>query len=557
MNFYSTKSCLVLICSFWTIGIIAQQKIDFKSNINTSPLTNLEHDFEVGDQPFVLSEQVEVRASALSSSEVIASLPIGLQVEVVEAPLPEELDQFRASPYRIKFPLTNGITEGYVWGDDLAIKFAMASQDEGILFLYGRANDLTADDQSIDPLYTDVKIHVCKSGKLLDRLVIGSRIDNSENEFWVTHHSNKGVATIQDVIEVKEVDRKPWKYECHTFVFWDGEQLELAKRLEIKEEGTFIHQYNLFFPADLGEVEGELLLEYKRIKTSKTGEEQLEEYTKTYYTWNGKSLQEIPAPTSGGEKAIPNYYNLKKLEHSFEVGSLTKTLANRVNVRAQPSTTAPTLFTLPLGTSVKILEKRIEEHSHRGFVASWYRVSFKYKGQWSEGYIWGGLLALTSFSSQTEPNTVFLVGRVPEVKPSAKDADKYYPEIQIRVCQAGQELANMKLTTQLNYGNHDYWVKSLGGQTLAGVKDILQIGESQLGAGGYQVKNIIFWNGEELLLMEPLQIAGGAEEVAQQALIFPQQEGGMESHILKSISTSKTPYKWTGKRLKKGKTQPQ
>lgn len=257
------------------------------------------------------------------------------------------------------------------------------------------------------------------------------------------------------------------------------------------------------------------------------------------------------------EKAPNHSYDLKKLEHSFEVGSSTRTLASRVNVRAQPSTTAATLHTLAIGTPVQILEKRIEEHSHKGFIASWYRVSFETSTGRAEGYVWGGLLALSSFASVADSTTIFLLGRVPEVKPSAKDPDKYYPDIQIRVCQEGQELASLQLATQLNYGNHDYWVKSYDQQQLEGILDVLQLEENEANAGGYQVKNIVFWNGEELLWMEALQLAGGAEQMAQQSLIFPHQEGGREGEIIKVEPKLHTPYKWTGKRLKKGKAQKQ
>ena len=164
----------------------------------------------------------------------------------------------------------------------------------------------------------------------------------------------------------------------------------------------------------------------------------------------------VAQPSDFSNNTAPK--SLKKLDHSFEVGSSTRILASRVNVRAQPSTTAATLHTLALGTPVKILEKRIEEHSHKGFIASWYRVSFKTSRGRAEGYVWGGLLALCSVTSSADSSIVFLFGRVPEVQPSPKDPDKYYPAIQIRVCQEGQELASLQLATQLNYNNNDYWV---------------------------------------------------------------------------------------------------
>lgn len=94
--------------------------------------------------------------------------------------------------------------------------------------------------------------------------------------------------------------------------------------------------------------------------------------------------------------------------HKFEVGERSYIVAEKANIRDQPSTQDGKIMeVLPVGTSVEILEKTEESYTSNKITANWCKIQLGYE---KEGYVWGGLIAAGWSESEDFPRKLLLYG---------------------------------------------------------------------------------------------------------------------------------------------------
>jgi hypothetical protein len=213
---------------------------------------------------------------------------------------------------------------------------------------------------------------------------------------------------------------------------------------------------------------------------------------------------------------------------AFEAGTQTYLLADRVNIRKSPSSKSTVAVNLPIGTAVKILAETEDKLRINGYAAPWYKVSFDAVDGVSMGYVWGGLLALGSFSSSQDKKVLFLYG-LAAVK--TKKGEEYpTATVQIRACKNNKELSQIQVSS---LGSRTYnRLSNYGNRGLKDIVDVLEYSESQEFCGGQNPTTVIFWDGKELHKVTNLYYMGDPPVFAYNRLIYPDDKGGKADRII-------------------------
>lgn len=69
---------------------------------------------------------------------------------------------------------------------------------------------------------------------------------------------------------------------------------------------------------------------------------------------------------------------------------------DKVNVRAEPNTTAAVVSNKPIGSEVQVLSKSDKTFAMGGYTTNWYLVTYVENGKTLNGFVWGGLISLAS-----------------------------------------------------------------------------------------------------------------------------------------------------------------
>lgn len=253
----------------------------------------------------------------------------------------------------------------------------------------------------------------------------------------------------------------------------------------------------------------------------------------------------------------------------FVVDSQYFTMVSDANLRDKPGTQSNVLTTLPIGTSLTMLEVSEQNYSQRGVTLPWVRVRAALTTGTKEGYLWGGFLALAHIQTPDEeyvPNrgVLYLTGV------AAYDSTKHEISVQVRAAKDGKELARTEFTTS---GDLSYYPSfTVDYSPFIGVKALLMVNYYYPACGYPSGDNLLFWkeNGTLSRVLESSSISDGGVFYSSETYILPTDKGGIGDHILvvkdesefedkgNDLVRSKqnygiTLYKWTGKKLVKVK----
>jgi hypothetical protein len=80
----------------------------------------------------------------------------------------------------------------------------------------------------------------------------------------------------------------------------------------------------------------------------------------------------------------------------FGAASNAFLFGDKVNVRAQPNTTAAIISNKPIGSAIQVIEKSDQTFAMGGYTTNWYKVSFMDGETSKSGYVWGGLISMAT-----------------------------------------------------------------------------------------------------------------------------------------------------------------
>ncbi len=252
--------------------------------------------------------------------------------------------------------------------------------------------------------------------------------------------------------------------------------------------------------------------------------------------------------------------------HQFEKDAVCYLIADKVNVRSEPSTKGAVLVNIPIGTELTILEQSSEKMRIKGFKTNWYKVQFQQNGNTQTGYIWGGLIAEGWVTSATDKKVRIMYG-IASYKAEEKEYYTNYDiSLQVRACKNNKELSKIEIKGDGGLSIY-HWIENFGNKGLSSIDDIIEIGVSQQMCAGINAYNVIFWDGKDLKFAEQLRPGGDAPMFASDELIFPNDKGGVKGKIIRDQqvgeltdegkeiieSHSRIAYEWTGNKLKQTK----
>ncbi|HHG84227.1 MAG TPA: SH3 domain-containing protein [Bacteroidetes bacterium] len=245
---------------------------------------------------------------------------------------------------------------------------------------------------------------------------------------------------------------------------------------------------------------------------------------------------------------------------SYEIGKSSELLADHVNVRSGPDRSENVIATLPIGTSVVVLDD-FEASTIRGIEAPWLKVRFEDGNKLQEGFLWAGMLATTSFASKTDPKLRFYFGLS-----HSKEAD-WFPQLylQIRAVRAGKQIAKLEFEGVGDLQPGAYW-HAYDGLGIPGIQDIFNLGFAAGYCAGPAGDAYIFWDGKQFFHAKTIYSGSDAPVFLEEMLIFPNNEDGRKEKIILKHKSGEhadneageildeyweETYIWTGKKLKK------
>ncbi len=254
----------------------------------------------------------------------------------------------------------------------------------------------------------------------------------------------------------------------------------------------------------------------------------------------------------------------------FVIDSQYFTMVTDANLRDKPGTDSKVLTKLPIGTKLTMLEVAEQTYSQRGVTLPWVKVKAHLSAGATEGYLWGGFLALAHIQTPDEeymPNrgVLYLTG------PSAYDSTKHQLTVQVRAAKDGKELAKAEFNTT---GDLSYYPSfGVDYSPFQGVKALLYVNYYYPACGYPSGDNLLFWkeNGELTKVLETSSVSDGGVFYSSEQYVLPTDKGGIGNHVMvvkdeaefeekgNDLVVSKqtyqvTLYKWTGKKLAKVKS---
>ena len=225
-----------------------------------------------------------------------------------------------------------------------------------------------------------------------------------------------------------------------------------------------------------------------------------------------------------------NDYTFNSLYRSFEEGKSFYVL-KQSTVHAAPFITAAVLGKVTTGTVVRVEERMDEIFRIEGFRTNWYRVLFESGGQWEEGYIWGGNIAVNAFSAQDNPNLLFLYGvdhiglvnRGNYTEESIHLALYVLEDMEVQDSLVFEAMGTLYTQTQ---------GKSFGNKGLKAIQEIIEVAFSDGYCGGVAATVTIFWDGQALHYVNLLSNGFSTETFANRFYIYPQEHQEKEQIII-------------------------
>jgi hypothetical protein len=203
-------------------SLFAQTDYTFKSLYRT---------FKEGTSCFILKDKSKIYAAPSFSSPDLAVLPAGLSISVNER-MDEvsRVDGFRTNWYRVSLVNKGDKMSGFLWGGNIAAGSFRSVENPEVSFFYGMDKIVMADRGNYSEESIYLVIAACQNGKMLHQLqfeAIGTLYTKTQGAAL----GNKGLFSIQDVIEISFSDGYCGGVSASVTIFWDGRKMHFIDLL--------------------------------------------------------------------------------------------------------------------------------------------------------------------------------------------------------------------------------------------------------------------------------------------------------------------------------------
>lgn len=247
---------------------------------------------------------------------------------------------------------------------------------------------------------------------------------------------------------------------------------------------------------------------------------------------------------------------------NFEINKNQKIFTDDTRIRQNPNSSSPILDSLKSNSVIKILEKHQNITGLGERFSHWYKIQYTKDGKASQGYIWGGNIAMKFISKNGND---FLFGLLPSRKEfnSNEKIDQVKNVASVKVFEnnikideaifesgIGESLSYAMFDTDSNQGlkNVDFILKAIVSGEACGVPSYEQ--------------QILFSNSKLFQLPTLINVGDADIFYHSETLIYPSEEGGKPNSIYfmmeemekdekeqEKYKRNKEEYFWDGKNL--------
>ncbi len=252
---------------------------------------NQYHYFAENDTCYLLADNVNVRNLASSKGDIIANIPIGTQVVILEQSTEKlTLHGLELPWYQVKFDTL----VGYIWGGLIADGWIQSPNDKDLIFMYGvsscRSKNLEWDTKAKQ---VKLQIRACKNNKELSKLELNA-VGSLENMFRTINISgNKGLSSLKNIVNISLSQEMCGGINEEYVIFWQKEKLYYAFALSPWADVPIVIEDRLIFPTDKGGKKNIIIQEKKRLEYIDDSLEKavIDYHKKIEYKWTGTKLK--------------------------------------------------------------------------------------------------------------------------------------------------------------------------------------------------------------------------------------------------------------------------
>ncbi len=196
---------------------------------------------------------------------------------------------FRTNWYRVDYRLDSRTITGFIWGGALAFQVANSIEKPSLRFVMGLASNKTINRGNYQEQVIYLKIVVLDNLQVLDSITLEA-IGSLYTNVRLKAYGNRGLFSIQDVLEINFSDGYCGGVSASITLFWDGFKLHYIDLLSNGYSSTtFYHQF-FIYPQEKGGKRRSVVRREERGIYDENHLPRYQYHENKLFVWDGKRL---------------------------------------------------------------------------------------------------------------------------------------------------------------------------------------------------------------------------------------------------------------------------
>ncbi|GAA4152387.1 hypothetical protein GCM10022217_07170 [Chryseobacterium ginsenosidimutans] len=274
--------------SFFTVlFLVIVQTFSAQEEVYANGIFN----FEENKTQKIFTDQARIRQSPNVSSQIVDSLQSNQQVLILkkdETVL--QLGERSANWYKISYQKDDKISEGYVWGGNLAVGYR---NKNGYDFLFGLTKTVDRKDKQFNQNFKQniASIKVIEGNTLIDEVSFDTGSGESLSYGTFNIESNHKLQNVELTLKAMVSGEACGIAAYDQYVlFKDKKLIALPQLMNVGDADVYYHSEEFVFPNDKGGVPNAFIFKMEEMEKDDKDREKKKRASKTYL-WNGDSYK--------------------------------------------------------------------------------------------------------------------------------------------------------------------------------------------------------------------------------------------------------------------------
>ena len=247
------------------------------------------------DNPaYCLADKVNVRDKPNNAAKIIANLPIGTPVTIIEKK--EEPPKFKTNgleaPFlQVRFTENGATKTGYIWGGLLTQTKIQSIDDPSVYFLMGASKVVTKKEDDYEWSNITAQIRAVKNGTELSKVEFETGA-SAYHSFAGLSAGKHGLTNVKDVLLMETTGSACGEPNNTMMIMWNGQKLIYASINKSMSDVPMFYREEWIFPNEKGGKPNQIIWtalggEYAE---EEGGKDKIDTNKKVVYKWNGSKL---------------------------------------------------------------------------------------------------------------------------------------------------------------------------------------------------------------------------------------------------------------------------